>query len=151
MTIFNLREFTNLKHHINQQHSQVRSFLWNIAVYQTPIYRIFLPLFIVRPLKAQCCSLRSTSAVTVATAAISRQILSGTSQTFTKRSAEHDPDHLMVQIDFKIDQHIFSVPNSLPYLRKEVQRPETTHQARSWRAQGEHQAIIFLCHFNFLL
>ena len=64
----------------------------------------FLAFFIVPPLKAQCCSLRSTSAVTVATAAISRQILSGTSQTSTKRSAKHDPDHLMVQIDFKIDQ-----------------------------------------------
>ena len=34
LTIFHLREFTNLKHHINQQHSQVRSLLWNIAVFQ---------------------------------------------------------------------------------------------------------------------
>ena len=35
LTIFHFREFTNLKHHINQQHSQVRSLLWNIAVSQT--------------------------------------------------------------------------------------------------------------------
>ena len=91
LTIFHLREFTNLKHHINQQHSQVRSLQWNIAVFQTkPLLDIFafLQIFIVPPLKAQCCSLRSTSAVTVATAAISRQILSGTSQTSTKRSAK---------------------------------------------------------------
>ena len=35
LTIFHFREFTNLKHHINQQHSQVRSLQWNIAVFQT--------------------------------------------------------------------------------------------------------------------
>ena len=78
----------------------------------------FLAFFIDQPLKAQCCSLRSTSAVTVATAAISRQILSGTSQTSTKRSAEHDPDHLMVQIDFKIDQYSFQCRTPCPICGK---------------------------------
>ena len=98
---------------------------------QTP-FDIFGLLHFVPPLIAQCCSLRSTSAVTVATAAISRQILSGTSQTSTKRFAKYDPDHLMsqnlmVQLNLNIDQYIFSVPHSLSYLRKEVQRLETTH------------------------
>ena len=132
LTIFHLREFTNLKHHINQQHSQVRSLLWNFAVFktQTP-FDIFGLLHcpttqstMLQLKKYKCgdcgysCYLKTD---------LERHITNVHEKVCKIWSRPFDGSKLTVQLNFKIDQLNSSVPHPLSYLRKEVQRPKTTH------------------------